>query len=192
MTGTYGETLTNYSGTITVDGFDTSLGTLESVTVSLQGNLSTVLTVTAGASGATDVNSYTSVTFTLSDAGGYVSLGRDVSSDHYTISSMTPNEVVTSGTLTGTDTRTTAALTSAGVLQEFTASTVTFATTGTAATWNSYTGGNVTTAQVTYGDEVVTVTYNYTVVPEPATWAMLFGGFGALVLVQRMRRLKVA
>ncbi len=192
VTGTLGQTLTNYQGFITVDGFDTSLGTLDSVTISLQGNLSTVLTVTAGPSGATNVSSYTVVTFTLSDVGGYVSLIRDASSDHYSAPVLAPNETVTSGTLTGSDTRTTSPLTSAGILQEFSESTVTLATTGTATTWTSYTGGNATTAQVTYGDELVTVIYNYQAIPEPATWAMLFSGLGVLVLGQRMRRLKAA
>ena len=55
---------------------------------------------------------------------------------------------------------------------------------------------SVTTTGVSYGvdssktkaNTKVTVTYDYTAIPEPTTWALCMGGLGVLVVGQRMRR----
>ncbi len=48
--------------------------------------------------------------------------------------------------------------------------------------------GNLVSQFTTNAGADFTVTYNYTPAPEPGTYALMLGGFGALVGVQRLRR----
>ncbi|XHR30041.1 MAG: choice-of-anchor E domain-containing protein [Chthoniobacteraceae bacterium] len=187
VSGTYSAS-TPFSSTITLDGFDTSLGTLVSVTVTLSSGISTDISVTSVTT-ASNVNATTKVTFSLSGNG--VTLSNVVESGDYVVSSVAAGDTVTSGALTASSSTSTV-VTDGIALTYYEADTVTFNLGATARTTISFDNGNASASQVTEGTDVVTVTYTYTAVPEPSTWAMIFGGVGALVLVQRMRRHKEA
>lgn len=52
--------------------------------------------------------------------------------------------------------------------------------------------GNAETSQVTEANLGVSITYNYVPIPEPATWALFFCGFGLAGLAILRRRRKLA
>lgn len=199
----FSSTLTNVNfltlsgSTISLQAFDSSLGTLESVTISLSGTMTqSSVTITTGDGvtvlGSSTVASDIGLSLTSADAGsvGSVDLLTGDATVGSTINSNS-SKVVSTGVASDSSSTDLAASTywetSGG------SSTVALTlSTGYSLAPNTLKQVGAASVAVTSatGGAVVTVTYNYTptTVPEPATWAIMFGGLGVLFAVQRVRR----
>jgi hypothetical protein len=187
---------TNFSGvTTTLPQFDPSLGTLTSVTVTLNGNGVTDITATETADIATTVSTLlTNVGLTLTD----VSVGLNLSE------SMTGQPLVGGNPISITNPLLIAALGhyDSGSLALMGTQTdqvfgglsgfiglgdLTFDLAGNALTTQSFSGGNLNTTQATSAGGGVTITYDYDTgnVPEPGTLSLF--GTGLLGLAGMLR-----
>jgi len=216
----FGQTLTSLSetqtftnvaaGSYTLDFalFNTNLGTLESVTISLgdvfvTGTASVTNNTNTNPVGGTAPGTYTyyvnyTGTFDVTDSVGLnTDAGNDVA---LTVSAPTSHKSLAIG---ATLTTPTASNTSAGSAETELSTTNGDDLTGyegngtgtvalTLATGNSVTAtgtSNFSTTSSGTGSGAVTVTYNYlapSATPEPSTWALMIGaGFGAILFVRR-------
>jgi hypothetical protein len=198
FSGTIGAASTNFTGsTGTVQQFNTSLGTLDSVQITLNGSGTTNV-------GATALNADTPTIFTLLETTLSLELTDPTDADVNTLQSMSGGPAVSSfnpltvvfgspyssgleplSGLAGSQTLT-SNLTSFEGLGD-----VTFDLAGDASTTESFSGGNFTANQTTSAGAGITVVYDYTndippTVPEPGTLTLF--GTGLLGLAGMLRR----
>jgi len=180
-------TSTDWISSLSFPQFDSTLGTLNSVTIDLSGSLSTVLTVTNNSpNGSSSGAAMTMLQMTVQDSGSNLNAPTiDMSSPLYSYS-LGAGGSVTSGTLTmngiSSDTYTLAA-----VIAEFTGpGTILLDASTFTQTGLFNTGGNTFASQLTSAALTGTVTYDYRVVPEPATMSLM--SIGGLALLRKRRK----
>ncbi len=181
------------SGTaVSLAGFDTQNGTyqLDSVTITLSG------VVTSSTVGVTTSKSFSGTVYSIVsvDLSGPSSLG--LSTTGTTVGGALNSTATTANpvtyyvdTQTGTFSSASAVISDPDALASWTSGLVSLSLNGSQNFTNSTSvKASAETAEYVNGKVTVTVTYNYSPVPEPATWAMTFGGLGMLIVAQRMRR----
>lgn len=204
-------TTTDFSGNFLFAKFDPSLGTLNSVFLTLGTDFTTTLTVTNTGGGSSTGTANTKVQAVLYDpttvittpsnlitpVGGVFNLKDSLASDDvgFTLASGTSTVL---NPPEATKTKSSApSFTSPSVLTYFTGATgsaqINYLT--LTATSVSFTGGNTNATQVTTDTLSATVQYNFTPagpsgVPEPGTWAMLVAGASTGLVALRRRRNK--
>jgi hypothetical protein len=163
-------TLTDWTGSLAFQQFNSALGTLTMVQLDLSASLSTVITVTNASPLGSSGTAKTELQVTVQDAGGnLVAPEIDMNSPLYSYS-LGPGGSSTSLTLTKNGSSSDQ-YTAAAVLAEFTGpgAIVLPASTFTQ-TWLTNTGGNTFASQVTHASLTGTITYFYTPnVPEPSS-----------------------
>jgi hypothetical protein len=183
-------TLTDWTGSLTFPKFDSSLGILTQVDMSLSGGIQTVLTVTNTSPEVSSGTARTEVQMTIQDAGGNLNTPQlDLLSPNYTYS-LGSGQSVTSGTLTKSG-NSNDSYTLAAVLAEFTGpGTIVLPASTFTQTWLTNLGGSTYASQATSASLTGTVTYHYTTVatPEPTSLLLLAVGLGALGLVSRRKK----
>jgi hypothetical protein len=176
---------------LAVNSFNSSLGTLDSVTITLSGvQVGSTVTVsnTSGSEYVSDL--YTTVTLTLKlGTNSLVTVSGVTTGDASYDSDTTVTGIVTPATGSGENT----ASVVSNIVQQFSSSTgglmnLTLNSAGNSSFTEAGTENVGVTTTAVRGTATATVTYTYTALPEPSTWAMVFGGVGALALVQRFRR----
>ena len=181
------DTKTDWTSALDFPKFDSTLGVLNTVELSITGEIKTTLTVTNNASSASDGNAKTHVTITVRDPLTLLTVMPDIYSPPFGYT-LPPNTSTTSGLLTKSETKD-GSWTAAAILTEFTGtgnislSAVTF--TETVLVNN---GGNTFASQVTDANATGLVTYYYTPVPEPSGIMALLTGVGGLLGMAFRRR----
>jgi len=185
-------TLTDWTGTLAFQKFNSALGTLTGVDIAITGNMQTVLTVTNTSPSGSTGTAKTELQMSLVDPGGYMSGDNpllDFFSPNYSFN-LGPNQSVTSGTLTKSASATWSS-TAGNVLSEFTGpgNIVLNGSTYTQ-TWVAYNGGNAAATQVTQGSLTGNITYYYNPVqtPEPSGLVLLGSALAGLVTLVKRRR----
>ena len=188
-------TVVDSGTTVSLAGFDTQNGTyqLDSVTITLSG------VVTSSTVGVTTSKSFSGTVYSIVsvDLNGPSSLG--LSTTGTTVGGALNSTATTTNpvtyyvdTQTGTLSSASAVVNDPDALASWTSGLVSLSLNGSQNFTNSTSvKASAETAEYVNGKVTVTVTYNYSSVspvPEPATWAMMFGGLGVLIVVQRMRR----
>jgi hypothetical protein len=196
-TGTDNPPIPSGTASLSFAKFDTTLGTLNSVTITLNDSFSTVLTVT-NTSATTNASGYirTEVQIAIgSGLGDWMNNSTDTTLPKFNYT-LLPLASTTSGTLTGTDSST-GVYTSgadAAIIALFEAAgggTYNLPVGTFTDTLQSNTGGNTNSGQVTSASITGTVTYDYTPppsgAPEPATMALLGSALVGLAVLGRKR-----
>ena len=167
-------TLTDWHGSLSFPMFDSALGTLTEVDMTLTGDMQTTLTVTNSSPDPSSGNANTEVQMSVQDAGLNFSPPQI---DFYSPAfgySLAGGGSVSSGLLTKTGSGS-EVYTLSAILAEFNGpGTIALPASTFTQTVLSNTGGNTAASQVTQADLTGTVTYHYNPVPEPSTLA-LFG-----------------
>jgi len=183
-------TSTDWIDTLSFAQFNPALGTLDSVTLDFSSTLTTTLSVT-NQDDLLDSKGYavTELVINVQDTGSNLNANTlDLLSSHFNYSSLAPGDTATSGLLTKSQNDGGNIYTSSPILSEFTGFGNIILDAGTLTTTGVfYTGGSAAAIQASDANLTGTVTYTYTV-PEPSTYALLFGGLGLLFLVHRTRR----
>lgn len=184
---------TNWTEQLDITKFNTSLGTLNSVTIQFVASGTTVISVTnLSDTQSSSGNARTDITLTLTDPGSF--LGGDLeigglfpASSGASSFSLAPEGNVVKGPYAISLNSGEFVYTSGSILSEFTGSGFITLTAGATALSNlSYTGGNTLASQSTDVGATVYVTYDYTAVPEPTTALLVgVGAVGALFLRRR-------
>ena len=181
------DSTTDWTKSLDFPKFDSALGVLNTVDLSITGEIKTTLTVTNNASSASDGNAKTHVTITVQDPLTLLTVMPDINTTPFNYT-LAPGANTTSGLLTKSDTKN-GSWTAAAILTEFTGagnislSAVTF--TETVLVNN---GGNTFANQVTDANATGLVTYHYTAVPEPSGIVALLTGVSGLLGVGLRRR----
>jgi hypothetical protein len=178
-------TLTDWTSSLSFPKFNSALGTLVEVDISLTGDMETTVTVTNSSPSSSSGTAQTELQMSVQDAGLNFSTPEiDFLSPAYTYS-LPGGGQVTSGLLTKTASNT-ADYTASAVLTEFNGpGTIVLPASTFTQTVLSNTGGNTDASQVTEGDLTGTVTYLYNPVPEPATLSLL--ALGGLAMLRRRK-----
>ena len=195
-TSTLDTTPTDINTSLSLAKFNTTLGTLQSVTITLSSTASTIITVTNSASTESSGSVYTSVKWTLTDPfslfGNSVKLTVLVPDEDGITYSLEPSgSVVTPlATASGSSNYT---FNTANILSEFSDAAgglISLGLNSVTKTTLTNTGGNTGAVQATNANAVATVTYTYNpiAVPEPSSLWMAFCGIGALAFIHRLRR----
>lgn len=178
---------TDWVNALMFQQFNTALGTLTQVDLSITSAIQTTLTVENQADSDSSGNAKTHLTVTAIDPNSLLTLVPNIYSPAFNYI-LTPWQVATSGLLenNGTDF---GSWTSTPILTEFTGSgnigigLLTFTETVTANT-----GGNTVSSQVTDANATGTVTYHYEVVPEPGSILVLSSALIGLLGFARKRK----
>lgn len=188
-------TVVDSGTTVSLAGFDTQNGAyqLDSVTITLSGVVtSSTVGVTTSKSFSGTVYSIVSVDLAIPASSGIATTGTTVGGVLDSTATTANPVTYYVDTQTGTLASASAVISDPDLLSPWTAGAVSFSLNGSQNFTNSTSvKASSESAEYVDGKVTVTVTYTYekvTVVPEPATWAMMFGGLGVLVVVQRMRR----
>jgi hypothetical protein len=181
-------TLTDWTGTLVFPQFNPGLGVLNSVQLDLTGSLRTILTVQNLSGLASSGTVKTELQVTVQDAGNnLIAPEIDLLSPNYAYS-LAPGGSATSGSLTKTGSSSDL-YTLAAILAEFTGvGNISLNGSTFTQTLLANTGGNTVASQVTDASLTGTVTYEYTVVPEPSTFALLALGLGTMPFLRRQRQ----
>ena len=196
-TAVVSDTKTNFSTSLTIPAFDTSLGTLQAVYLTLYGTVTGTIQFENDDAEAATVTSNLGASIKLKRPDNSVLV---VSLPVYTSSTMvdafdgTDDYDGASGrTIAGVSAadNDSVTLTSASDMALFTSGSdlvATFSATGASSASGA---GNLTTKFTTKAGGYATVQYAYddtSAVPEPASWAMMVGGFGLLGGALRRKR----
>ena len=212
-TTNFPSSLTDWSTSLGIHQFDTSLGTLVSADVQLSSSMSTSMTVTNDVNAGGSSSGYVKTELTVSLAPNTLGLlntnnpsyassspfnnydyttTMDYLSSKYSFSSLAPGGT-TSGGGTGSQTVDSGTINDSPTLAELTGSGFydlgVYTTTYTSL---NVTGGNAGAYQTTDGSLSVTVTYTFdpAPTPEPSTFAMIGAGVAGLGLTLRRRMAK--
>lgn len=195
FTGTVSSTLTDWSQNINITKFDSSLGTLTGVELTLTTTGSTSITVTNLGSGASSGSVRTELFISLTDPSDFlagfnpfIDLLVPSASQAYSLAS---GDSIVLGPFTRSGSSGAQEFTDSSILAEFTgAGVIALLGNAHAETVQSNSGGNTSTSQVTSANLGLKVVYTYDAVPEPSTYAML--GLGLLgIAYLRNRRASV-
>jgi hypothetical protein len=183
-------TLTDWTGSLSFPMFNSALGTLTEVDMTLNGAMQTTLTVTNNSPDSSSGNAKTEVQMSVQDAGLHFSPPQiDFNSPAFGYS-LAGGGNVTSGLLTSSSSNS-AVYTLSAILAEFNGpGTIVLPASTFTQTLLANTGGNTAASQVTQADLTGTVTYHYNPVPEPSTFALF--GVAALGLLACARRRRAA
>lgn len=186
-------TLTDWSEVLAFDQFDSSLGTLTSVEITLSGTATTSIFLDNQAEGASEGTVSTRVRWRLSDPSSLIGTPTgnkinmflpDIDGAFYSLAS---GEEITLGEFTDFAVWN-QTFTGGSVLTEFTGvGTIGLTLSTLTGTVLENEGGNTTAVQTTTANGTVTVVYTYETVPEPTT-ALLVGVSGAFLLLARRCR----
>lgn len=179
-------TLTDWTSTLSFPQFNPGLGVLNSVQLDFTSTLRTTLTVENNAASSSSGTAKTEIQVTVQDAGNnLIAPEIDLLSPVFGYS-LAPGASLTSPLLTQTGSSSDL-YTLAAILAEFTgAGNITLNASTFSQTLLANTGGNTAASQVSDASLTGTVTYTYSVVPEPSTVALL--SLAALPLLRRQRR----
>jgi hypothetical protein len=189
-------TTTDWDNPLTFQQFNPSLGTLDSVTLNLSGQISTVLMIQNNAASSSSGHDSTDVSFFVDDTDDNIGAAStpfpemDPDTTHYDYS-LAAGDSVTTPTLTGSGTFS-QAYTEAAILTEFTG-TGSFALDANTSTFTdlSNNGGNTSDSQTTQAGLTGSVEYTYTATaaPEPGTYSLLaLGLFAGVPFLRRQRK----
>ena len=180
-------TLTDWTGTLSFPQFNPALGTLLSVQLDFSSTLTTTLTITNNSGSASSGTAKTELQVTVQDGGSNLTAPElDLLSPIYSYS-LAAGQGSTSGLLSKSGSSSDL-YTLGAVLTEFTGvGNISLNASTFTQTLLANTGGNTAANQVSNGDLTGTVTYNYTAVPEPSTYALAIAGLMGLLAVRRRR-----
>ncbi len=184
-------TTTDFTGNLVFAKFNSSLGTLTSVTLQIGSDISTKLTVTNLGTTASSGNARTEVTVTVVDPANSANfnLVNDILTPKFSYN-LAAGATVTSGTINANGATVTNVFTDAMTLVDFTGSgTISLGVSTFTATLLANSGGNTSSTQNTTATATgqVTYTYNVAVVPEPTT-IVLLGLGGMMLMIPALRR----
>jgi hypothetical protein len=186
-----GSTRTDFTGNLVFQKFDSSLGTLQSVTLQIGSDLTTTLTVTNSGSSSSNGTANTNLKVTVSDPNNALfTLLNNIISDDFAYS-LAQGASTQSGLITNANNLKSKVFTDATTLINFSGSgTISLNVSTLTQTLLANTGGNTSSSQVTNATVTGNVTYTYApAVPEPTTMALM--GVGGALLLVRLRRRKV-
>lgn len=180
-------TLTDWNSNLLFQKFDTSLGTLVSVTLDFSTTLQTVLTVTNSSTNASAGTAQTELQITVQDASlGLHTPEIDLLSSTFSYN-LNQGDSVTSGTLSK-DGSSHDVYTLSTILAEFSGTgNISLPVSTFTQTLLANTGGNTAADQTTQASVTGTVTYNYIPVPEPSAALLSLCGLGMVAGFKRKR-----